>query len=137
MKKIIAILLCLVLLFSFAACKKNKDTTDDSSTPSNPTQDYDKDEWEDGAGLTDDEREELEDLWNDLNSNGGAEVINPDSSNNSSDKNDNTTNKEPDKEPDKDSDKEPDKESDTKEDEDKTDIEDSSADIVFGVEGLW
>ena len=81
LKRFIAVLLALLLLVSFAGCKKGKDNADDNSNPSSsapvssdPTQDYDNDEWDEGENLTDEEREEIEDLWNDLVNNGGAEI---------------------------------------------------------------
>ncbi len=79
LKRLIALFLCLLLVFSFAACKKDKDDIESSSKPttSDPTQDYEQDEWYDGGNLTDEEKEEIEDLWNDLVQNGGAEIQNP------------------------------------------------------------
>lgn len=77
LKKLIALFLCLLLVVSFVACKKDKDDVDSSSnqTTSDPTQDYEQDEWYDGGDLTDEEKEEIEDLWNDLVQNGdGAEI---------------------------------------------------------------
>lgn len=82
MKKLIIFCLCLILALSFVACKKNND--DNSSIPSDPTQDFTNDEWEDGAGLTDDEKQEIEDLWNDLKDNGNTEIEVPGSSDNTS-----------------------------------------------------
>lgn len=81
LKKFIAIFLCLLLVVSFAACKKDKDNIDSSSSPSafsDPTQDYDKDEWTEDEDLTEDEKQQVEDLWNDLLQNGGAEIRDPD-----------------------------------------------------------
>lgn len=80
-KRLLVIVLCLALVLSFAACKKDeeKDNTPPSSTPvsSDPTQDYDKDAFDEGEDLTDEEKEELEDLWNELVQNGGADISTP------------------------------------------------------------
>ena len=49
LKRIIAILLCLLLVFSFAACKKNNaDGGSSNPSSSDATQDFEKeyDEWE-------------------------------------------------------------------------------------------
>lgn len=86
LKRIIAIVLALLLVFSFAACKKDKtDGTSSVITDSNPTQDFDNDEWDEGEDLTDEEKEELEELWNDIVNNGGAEIVGGDSSSTGSD----------------------------------------------------
>ncbi len=98
-KKLIALLLCISLILTFVACgtkkddKKKTDSSEPTSsaptssegTSSDPTQDYESDKWDEGAGLTDEEREELENLWGELSSNlssSGAEIQVP--SNNSS-----------------------------------------------------
>lgn len=89
-KKLIVLLLCVSLILTFVACgtKKDDKKTDSSEpssssptssegTSSDPTQDYEADKWEEGAGLTDEEREELEDLWGEISSNlssSGAEI---------------------------------------------------------------
>ncbi|MBQ5910424.1 MAG: hypothetical protein IIW94_00250 [Clostridia bacterium] len=86
LKRIIAIVLALLLVFSFAACKKDKtDGTSSVITDSNPTQDFDNDEWDEGEDLTDEEKEELEELWNDIVNNGGAEIVGGDTSSTGSD----------------------------------------------------
>lgn len=84
LKKFIALILCVLLVLSFAACKKDKNDVDSSSnqTTSDPTQDYENDEWNENENLTKEEKEEVENLWNDLVQNGGAEIRDPD--NNSS-----------------------------------------------------
>lgn len=97
LKKLIALFLCLLLVVSFAACKKDKDDVDSSSnqSTSDPTQDYEQDEWYDGGDLTEEEKEEIEDLWNDLVQNGdGAEIQVPDddSSSNGSSSQENSSN---------------------------------------------
>ena len=89
-KKLIVLLLCVSLILTFVACgtKKDDKKTDSSEpssssptssegTSSDPTQDYEADKWEEGAGLTDEEREELEELWGEISSNlssSGAEI---------------------------------------------------------------
>lgn len=85
LKKFIAFFLCLLLVVSFAACKKNKTDADGSSKPtlSDPTQDYEQDKWYEGENLTEEEKEEIEDLWNDLVQNGGAEIQTPSNSSSS------------------------------------------------------
>ncbi|MBQ1187263.1 MAG: hypothetical protein IIX54_06230 [Clostridia bacterium] len=91
-KKILALLLALLLVFSFAACKKdNADGTSSVVTDDNPTQDYDNGEWDEGEDLTSSEREELEDLWNDITTNGSTEVTTGESSNTSSTGSDDTS----------------------------------------------
>ena len=61
LKKLIALFLCLLLVFSFAACKKDKDDIESSSkaTTSDPTQDYENDQWDEGENLTEEEKEEI------------------------------------------------------------------------------
>lgn len=85
LKKLIALFLCLLLVFSFAACKKDKDDIESSSkaTTSDPTQDYENDQWDEGENLTEEEKEEIEDLWNDLVQNGNAEIQTPSDSSSS------------------------------------------------------
>lgn len=81
-KKLTAILLCLLLVLSFAACGKDKDNSSSdngSSEMRDPTQDY-NDKWGDNENLTDEEKQEVEDLWNELLGNGGAEITTSDSS---------------------------------------------------------
>lgn len=91
-KKILALLLALLLVFSFAACKKdNADGTSSVVTDDNPTQDYDNGEWDEGEDLTSSEREELEDLWNDITNNGSTEITTGESSDTSSTNSDDTS----------------------------------------------
>ncbi len=61
-KKLLVLTLSALLVFSFAACGKD----DNSSTGSGvgPTQDY-ADEWGEMDAPTDEEKEETEKLWND------------------------------------------------------------------------
>jgi len=74
-KRIIAIALCLLLVLSFAACKKDKvDGSSSDITSSDATQDFDQDIWDEGS-LTEEEKEELEELWNDLKENSNAEIV--------------------------------------------------------------
>lgn len=74
-KRIIAIALCLLLVLSFAACKKDKaDGSSTDITSSDATQDFDQDIWDEGS-LTEEEKEELEELWNDLKENSNAEIV--------------------------------------------------------------
>lgn len=82
-KKLTVILLSLLLVLSFAACGKDKDkdnsssgsSSGTSSVSSDPTQDF-EDEWGENDGLTQEELDEIEKLWNDgvNNGNGGAEI---------------------------------------------------------------
>ena len=89
LKKIIALVLCVALVFAFAACGKKDNSSNPTSsdtTTSDPTQDFDSDKWDEGAGLTSSEREELEDLWGELSSNlssSGAEIQVPSNSSDS------------------------------------------------------
>lgn len=74
-KRIIAIVLSLLLVLSFAACKKdNTEGASSDITSSDGTQDFDQDIFDEGL-LTDEEREELEELWNDLKENSNAEIV--------------------------------------------------------------
>lgn len=87
LKKLIALLLCFLLVISFSACKKDKGDVDSSSqqtSSSDPTQDYENDQWDEGENLTEEEKDKVEDLWNDLIQNGGAQIVPPDENNNTS-----------------------------------------------------
>lgn len=79
LKKLIILFFCLILALSFAACKKDKGDIESSSqqTTSDTTQDYENDKWGNGDELTEEEKEEIEDVWNDLVQNGGGATITP------------------------------------------------------------
>lgn len=85
LKKLIILFFCLILALSFAACKKDKGDIESSSqqTTSDTTQDYENDKWGNGDELTEEEKEEIEDVWNDLVQNGGAEIQTPSNSSSS------------------------------------------------------
>lgn len=86
-KRILAITLCLLLVLSFAACKKDKTGGASSDiTSSDATQDFDQDIWDEGS-LTEEEKEELEDLWDKLKENANAEISTTPSSNSTSSSN--------------------------------------------------
>ncbi len=89
-KRILAITLCLLLVLSFAACKKDKaDGASSDITSSDATQDFDQDIWDEGS-LTEEEKEELEDLWDKLKENADAEISVSPSSNSTSSTNSNS-----------------------------------------------
>ena len=77
LKKIVLLLLSVLLVLSFASCKwGNKADKDNSSSDftSDILQDYDNDFGEDDE-LTEDEKEELEDLWNQATGNGNSSIV--------------------------------------------------------------
>ena len=87
-KKILAVLMALLLVFAFAACGKDDVDSSNPSSTIDPTQDYD-DEWGEMSGLTSSELEDVESLWND--NKGDAEIVNPDNSDSNTNSSDNDT----------------------------------------------
>ena len=87
-KKILAVLMALLLVFAFAACGKDDVDSSNPSSTIDPTQDY-NDEWGEMSGLTSSELEDVESLWND--NKGDAEIVNPDNSDSNTNSSDNDT----------------------------------------------
>lgn len=91
-KKILAVLMALLLVFAFAACGKDDVDSSNPSSTIDPTQDY-NDEWGEMSGLTSSDLEDVESLWND--NKGDAEIVNPDNSDSNTNSSDNDTSSNP------------------------------------------
>lgn len=80
LKRLLLLVLSVALILSFSACGKSKDKDGETDkkpnssvgTSGDATQDFD-DEWDEDQ-LTDEEREDLEDLWGELTDNVKPEI---------------------------------------------------------------
>ncbi len=90
LKRLLLLVLSLALILTFSACGKSKDKDGETDkkpnssvgTSGDATQDFD-DEWDEDQ-LTDEEREELENLWGEMTDNAKPEISGGSSSNGSS-----------------------------------------------------
>lgn len=96
LKRLLLLVLSVALILSFSACGKSKDKDGETDkkpnssvgTSGDATQDFD-DEWDEDQ-LTDEEREELEDLWGEITDNAKPEISGGSSSTGSSSESEST-----------------------------------------------